>query len=436
MKQQNQQNLSDAAFAQEGSQARARLMSLFDESTFVEIDRLVCYQDTPAGVVAGYGTVEGCPVYAFAQDRSVRLGAVGKAEADKIRKIYELAAQNGAPVVGIFDSDGAKLEQGIDALDSIAEILLASNNISGVVPQIAVVAGACVGSASVVAANADIVVAVKGTDYYLNPGDGNEAADILAESADAAVKKARALIALLPSNTLSPPLSYDSEDGAMRECRGDINVIEEVADAGSLIVLGEGVNKTALARVDGVVCGLVALSETRLSQAEASRIARFVRLCDGFSIPVVTFVDFEGFDSVKGAAQLSHAYAEATTVKITVVAGKAYGAAYIAVAGKPAGADVVLAWPSAVILPLPPEAAIHIFWQERLKELDNPVEGRKKLAEEYAKTEGNAVSAAQKGYVTDVIPQDETKSKLSAVLDMMSGKRVSRLPKKHSNILL
>ena len=284
-----------------------------------------------------------------------------------------------------------------------------------------------------VAMNADIVIAVKGTDYYLNPGDGNEAADILAESADAAVKKARALIALLPSNNLSPPLSYDSEDGAMRECSGVINVIEAVADAGSLIVLGEGVNKPALARVDGVVCGLVALSETRLSQAEASRIARFVRLCDGFSIPVVTFVDFEGFDSVKGAAQLSHAYAEATTVKITVVATR-LTARRICGCGRPPAPMCARGLPRLYCRCRP--AAIHIFWQERLKDLDNPVEGRKKLAEEYAKTEGNAVSAAQKGYVTDVIPQDETKSKLSAVLDMMSGKRVSRLPKKHSNILL
>ena len=302
MEQQNRQNLSDAAFAQEGSQARARLMSLFDESTFVEIDRLVCYQDTPAGVVAGYGTVEGCPVYAFAQDRSVRLGAVGKAEADKIRKIYELAAQNGAPVVGIFDSDGAKLEQGIDALDSIAEILLASNNISGVVPQIAVVAGACVGSSSVVAANADIVIAVKSADYYLNPGDGNEAADILAESVDAAVKKARALIALLPSNNLSPPLSYDSEGGAMRECSGVINVIEAVADTGSLIILGKGANKTALARVDGVVCGLVALSRQGCP-AEASRIARFVRLCDGFQFRLLPLWILKG--STASRARLS-----------------------------------------------------------------------------------------------------------------------------------
>jgi acetyl-CoA carboxylase carboxyltransferase component len=434
---QNQlQKLSDAVFALEGSQARAKLLRLFDDSTFVEIDRLASNGDKPAEVVAGYGTVEGCPVFAFAQDRDVNFGAVGKAQADKICKIYQLAAQNGGPVVGIFDSDGAKLDDGVDAMDAIAEILLASNNISGVVPQIAIVAGACVGSASLIAANADIVISTKDADYYLNPGDENATADVLAEDVDAAINRARELIMLLPSNNLSVPLAFDFENTVMPDCDSISGVIEAVSDDRTSVVLGEGVNKTVLARINGNACGLVAISEKKLSHNEASRISRFVRMCDGFSIPVITFVDFEGFDSVHGAAKLSHAYAEATTAKITVVTGKAYGAAYIAVAGKSAGADIVLAWPSATILPLAPESAIHILWKDRLKDLENPVEDRKKLAEEFAKTEGDAISAAAKGYVTDVIAPLETKSKLTAMLDMMSGKRVSRLPKKHSNIVL
>jgi len=430
------QKLSEAASALESSQARARLLRLFDDSTFVEIDRLARSGDKPAEVVAGYGTVDGCPVYAFAQDRDVNLGAIGKAQADKICKVLALAAQNGVPVVGIFDSDGAKLGEGIDAMDAIAEILRASNNISGVVPQIVVVAGACVGSAAVIAANADIVIAAKGADYYLNPGDENGTADIVAEDADAAVDKARELITLLPSNNLSMPLSFEMDNAPMLECDSISGVIEAVADSGTAVVLGDGANKTALARVNGTVCGIVAIAEQKLSDSEAARVARFVRMCDGFSLPVVTFVDCEGFASISGAAKLSHAYAEATTAKVTVIAGKAYGSAYIAVAGKSAGADVVLAWPTAVILPLAPEAAIHIFWKDRLQNLTNPVEERKKLAEEFAETEGDAVSAATKGYVTDVIAPSETKSKLTAVLDMLAGKRVSRLPKKHSNIVL
>jgi acetyl-CoA carboxylase carboxyltransferase component len=178
------------------------------------------------------------------------------------------------------------------------------------------------------------------------------------------------------------------------------------------------------------------LAEDKISSDEASRIARFVRLCDSFSIPVITFIDTAGFAGIQGAAKLSHAYAEATTAKLTVIVGRAYGAAYIVAAGKSAGADFVIAWPSAVILPLTPETAIHIFWKERLEGMTNPTEDRIKLAEEYAQTEGNVMNAAAAGIVTDVIAPSDTKSKLIAMLDMLSGKRVSRLPKKHSNIVL
>jgi acetyl-CoA carboxylase carboxyltransferase component len=433
MNKQNQlQKLSDASFALEGSQARARLMRLFDESTFIEIDRLVQDGDKPAEVVVGFGSVDGNPVYAFAQDRDVCFGAIGKVQAAKICKTYQLAAQNGAPVVGLFDSDGAKLGEGVDAMDSIAEILFASNNLSGVVPQIAVIVGACVGSSSIVAANSDIVIAAKGCDYYLNPGDENAQADLIAEDADDAINIARKLITMLPSNNLSVSAAYDFDSAVMPLCDSIKDVIKAVSDPDTAVVLGFGTNETVIARIGGIVCGLVTLAEEKLSGDEASRIARFVRLCDGFSLPVITFVDTEGFSSLQGAAKLSHAYAEATTAKITIIVGKAYGSAYITVAG----ADIVFALPSAVILPLAPQAAIHIFWKDRLADLKNPVEDRKKLSEEFAQTQGDALTAASKGIVTDVIAPSEIKSKLIAVLDMLSSKRVSRLSKKHSNIVL
>lgn len=437
MNMQNQlQKLSDAVFALEGSQARERLLHLFDESSFVEIDRLVRDGDKPAEAVAGYGTVDGSPVYAFAQDRNVCCGAIGKVQADKICKIYQLAAQNGAPVVGLFDSDGAKLGEGIDAMDAIAEILLASNNVSGVVPQIAVIAGACVGSSSVVASNADIVIAAKDADYYLNPGDKNAEADIAAEDADDAISKARELVAMLPSNNLTVPVAFDFESAVMPSCESISEVINAVSDPNTKFTLGKGENETVFARIGGNVCGIVAVSEDKLSSDDASHLARFVRMCDGFSIPVITFVDCEGFADIQGAAKLSHAYAEATTAKITIITGKAYGSVYIAVAGKSAGADLVLAWPTAVILPLAPETAIHIYWKDRLANMANPTEDRKKLAEEFAQTQGDVLAAAANGFVTDVIAPADTKSKLIAMLDMLSGKRVSRLPKKHSNIVL
>lgn len=437
MTMQNQlQKLSDAAAALEASPARARLRRLFDEGSFVELDRLAKDGDQPAEVVIGYGTVEGGPAFAFAQDRTVCRGAVGKAQAAKILKVYRLAAQNGAPVVGVYDSDGARLGEGVDAMDALAEILAASNNISGVVPQIAVLAGPCIGSSAVAAAGADVVIAAKGADYYLNPGDENADAAITAADADEAVDKARALLALLPANNLEAPATYDF-DGAPAECGGIDTVMEAVADPGTLLPLFEGHRaRMAFARVNGSPAGLVSVSTEKICDDGAARLARFVRLCDSFSLPVVTFVDFGGFRGVRGAAKLSHAYAEATTAKITVITGKAYGPAYIAVAGKSAGADAVLAWPTATVLPLAPEAAIHIFWKDRLEEMKNPTEDRARLAAEYAETEGNALKAAEGGYVTDVVDPEETKARIAALLDMLAGKRVSRLPKKHSNMVL
>ncbi|MDD3692335.1 MAG: carboxyl transferase domain-containing protein [Oscillospiraceae bacterium] len=427
--------LNNAVSALQGSQARSRLLRLFDEGSFVEIDRFARDADMPSQVVVGYGTVEGCPVYAFSQDKQVYRGAIGKAQAAKICKVYQLASQNGAPLVGVFDSDGAKLNEGIDAMDAIAEILYASNNLSGVVPQIAVVAGACVGSSAIIAANSDFVVMSKDADYYLNPGDQNAAASIVADDTDEAIDMARRLISLLPSNNLDVPAAFDVADVQVKACSSIDDVINAVADDGMIINIGQGKNETVLASVGGNVCGLLTLAEDKISADEASRLARFIRLCDAFSLPVISFVDTSGFASLQGAAKLSHAYAESTTVKITTIVGKAYGAAYIAAAGKSAGADVVLAWPTAVILPLAPETAIHIFENDKLADMKDPVEDRKKLADEYAQANGDVFAAASNG-VTDIVSPNETKSKLIAFLKMLESKRVSRNPKKHSNIVL
>ncbi len=427
--------LNNAVSALQGSQARTRLLRLFDEGSFVEIDRFARDADMPSQAVVGYGTVEGCPVYAFSQDKQVYRGAIGKAQAAKICKAYQLASQNGAPLVGVFDSDGAKLNEGIDAMDAIAEILFASNNLSGVVPQIAVVAGACVGSSAIIAANSDFVVMSKDADYYLNPGDQNAAASIMAEDADAAIDMARRLVSLLPSNNLDVPAAFDIVDMQVKACSSIDDVINAVADD-EIINIGQGKNQTVLASVGGNICGLLTLAQDKISADESSRLARFIRLCDAFSLPVISFVDTAGFENLQGAAKLSHAYAEATTVKITTIIGKAYGAAYIAAAGKSAGADVVLAWPTAVVLPLAPETAIHIFENDKLADMKDPVEDRKKLAEEYAQANGDVFAAASNGAITDIVSTNQTKSKLIALLKMFESKRVSRNPKKHSNIVL
>lgn len=430
------EKLEKANAACEESQARKQLAGFFDQGTFTEIDRLARDGDKPAEAVAGYGLVNGAPVYAFAQDKAVCSGAIGKAQAAKINRIYELAAQNGAPIVGIFDSDGAKLGEGIDAMDAIARLLLASNNLSGVVPQIAVITGSCVGSSALVAAASDLVIKVKDGAYYLNKDDEDTAADLDAEDADDALEKARQLLSYLPSNNLASLPVYDF-DGAAAAPASVEDAAEAVADAGTLLCLSEGkACQTAFAHVGGNVCGIVTLAGEKVCSCAAARVARFVRLCDTFSVPVLTFVDAAGFQGINGAAKLSQAYAEATTAKISVVTGKAYGPVYIAVAGKLAGADAVLAWPDAVISPLAPETAIHILWKDRLAEMQDPTTDRAKLAAEFAAQECSPMEAAANGYLTDVVTPGETKAKLVALLEMLEGKRVTRLPKKHSNIQL
>jgi len=418
------------------SSARGMLCRLFDQDTFTEIDRFAMDGDMPCEAVAGFGLVDGNPAYAFAQDHDVCFGAIGKSQSVKIAKIYALAAQNGAPVVGIFDSDGAKLGEKLDAMYAVSSLLSASNNISGVVPQIALIAGSCVGSAAVIAANADLTVSAGAVDYYLNPGDDNAAVDIAAPDLDAALEQVRKLISLLPSNNLSAAPAYDYDTSA-GEFNNAIDAVCAIADTDSSVVLGSGECKTVLARVGGTVCGLVALvgDGGKVSCCDTTRVARFVRMCDSFSVPVISFVDAVGFAGLKCAAKISHAYAEAATAKLTVITGQACGAAYIAVAGLAAGADVVLAWPDAVILPMTPEAAVPVLWKEKLAAVTVPEE-REVLFAQYARSEGTAESAAAVGYVTDIVSPAETKTKLVALLDMLAGKRVSRLPKKHSNIVL
>lgn len=425
------ERLAKAAERAADSEARRALSALFDDGVFTEIDRFVG-GDAPAAAVAVYGTVGGAPVYAFAQDHAVCCGAVTADQAAKIVRVYELAAQNGAPVVGVFNSDGAKLEEGLFAMDAIASILKASSDISGVVPQIAVIAGSCVGSASLIAAAADAVIAVDGAAYRLNVGDDDAKPQIAATDVADAMEKARVLLGYFPSNNLEAVPAYEP-DLTVKAISGDTKAVAaEVADEGSLLSLSaDGV--TALARIGGGVCGLVTLVGDEIGCCAASRAARFVRLCDCFSIPVVTFVDAAAFATLKGAAKLSQAYIEATTPKITVITGKAYGAVYIAVAGKTVGSDAVLAWPTATISALAPETAVQLLWTDRLAAMADPTKERDALTAEYAETECSPMSAAAGGFVTDVIAPTETKERLIAFLEMFASKRISKLPRKHAN---
>ena len=450
---------------QKNSPAHKRLELLFDEGSFVEIDSLAKSGDGYAEVVAGFGAVEGYPVYAFAQNSDVAGGAMSKAHAAKIKKVYGMAVKTGAPVVGIYDSVGARLKEGNEMLNAYGEILLDANNLSGVVPQISVIAGPCIGTAALLAASADIVIMSEAAQLDLETngaaGSSEEAAKtgmahILTADDKAAVLEAKKLLSMLPSNNLtSAPVSEYSDasgcEAAFQAVAAAIEngskeavasrLVEAAADARSVVEFSAAYGKgmvCALAAVGGSVCGMVACNkaenEGKIDADACAKAARFVRFCDAFAIPVITFVDAVGFESLKEASKLSHAYAEATTAKISVITGAAYGAAFIAMAGRAANADACVAWPTAVISSLAPEAATAIMWNDRLAAMENPLTDRAKLVKEYADTEACPFKAAAEGYVQDVILPADTRRQLFSLLDMLAGKRVSGLPKKHSNI--
>ncbi len=449
--------------AQENTPAKKRIMTLFDEGTFVEIDSLAKSGDVQAEVVAGFGSVNGSPVYAFSQNNQVAGGAMSKAQAAKIKKIYDLAVKTGAPVVGIFDSNGGRLKEGNEMLAAYGELLLQSNNLSGVVPQISVIAGTCVGTSAMIAAGADFVimakeasfgVAVNGCDETAEQASKSGAAHLLADNAEDAVAAARRLIAVLPSNNLEAPLmcefaepengeailnaaaaKLDVDTDAATAC----DIVSAVADAGSAIEIMKGFGTgfvCELATVAGSLCGMVASDSGIVDAASCEKAARFVRFCDAFAIPVVTLVNSTGFASLREASMLSHAYAEATTVKISIVTGAAYGSAFIAMAGRAANADLTVAWPNAVISALEPKAAVAILCEDKLAAMSDPKTQRNEIVREYTDTAASPFTAAEAGFIEDVIAPASTRACIINALDMLAGKRVSRLPKKHSNIQL
>ena len=445
---------SKLAFLQETKAANAqtkayqRLQLLFDEGTFVEIDSFTKSGDGRAEAAAGFGSVDGCPVYAFAQNSDVEGGAMSKAQAAKICKVYELAEKTGAPVVGIYDSIGARLNESCEMLAAYGDVMLKANNLSGVVPQIAVIAGPCLGASSMIAAAADVVIMSEDGQFALQTngegGDLKEASEsglvhLTAKDDKEAVAKARELITLLPSNNLSGAPITDFADSAA-ETDGDsgASLIAAVMDQDSFIEFQAGFGAgfiAGLAKLGGNTVGVVASEEKTADGKACEKAARLVRFCDAFAIPVITFVNAESFCCIKAACKLTNAYAEATTAKISVITGEAYGAVYMALAGAAAGVDVAYAWPTASISALNPTTAAVMLWSDKLKGSSNPTTDRAKLIAEYKDQEACPFKAAGDGFVQDVIEPSETRLKLYAALDMLAGKRVTRLPKKHANNL-
>ena len=423
------------------SDARKRLEAFFDDGEFTELDKFLSAEGEASSVVTGFGTVNGTSVYVFAQDSSVKGGAVNKSAALKIKKVYELAAKSGAPIIGFYDSKGGDINEGMAVLSAYGDIMKASAAVSGVVLQIAVITGVCAGCAAMLAEMADVTVMSEDAELFLtspfNTPDGklegvgkaaaaakSGVADIVVKSADEAVETAKKLVSVLPENNMSMGYveGYPENDAVISASMKGADVIAAVAEKGSVIELGAKFGSAAYTALASVKFGTVAFVATdkaeKLTADDAAKIARFVQFADVFSIPVVTVVSTDGFEgssaaefsgSVRECAKLAQVYASATTVKINLITGNAFGAAYAAFDS----ADISYAWESAKIAPMSPEAG-KVFMGEEL--VVNPF------------------AAASEGMIDGVIAPEDTREAIESALDICTNKRVASPARKRPNI--
>ena len=452
--------------------ARERIAALLDGGSFVEQAMLA----SDAGVVTGSGTVDGRPVYVFAQDFAVMDGAVGAAQAKKIVKVLELARKTGTPVVAMCDSNGARVGEGAAALEAYADIFAHMARLSGVVPMITMVLGPCVGAAAMMAELSDIVVVAKPAGALLVAGPqvlastmgknlsaqelgGGKAAveagaaHVACETEEEAFASVKTLLGMLPANNLEDaPFSVEEDMNrlvsGLEAGAAGMDVISAIADTGSVVELGKGYTgaATALGKMAGRTVAFVYTGKGDTCDKRMKKITRFVRFADCYNIPVVSLIDSTGlelFDTVdrqmsvlKAASAMIYAYSEATTVKVSLVIGNAIGAAYVAMGGS-ANADATYAWPGAVISPLTGEAAIQVFEKEKIMaSKGDAVAARAELAAKYEAEVADGVNAAVAGLVDDVIDPADTRKMVIAALEILSSKRDSNPPKKHGNMPL
>ncbi|MCH5315223.1 MAG: carboxyl transferase [Eubacterium sp.] len=432
----------------EKSNALARLEALFDDGEFTQIDAFAKSADKDVEVVAGFGSVNGSAAYAFSQDITVSDGAVSVAQCAKIKKIYDLAAKTGCPVIGIYDSNGVKLTEGFEVLNAYGELVKASASISGVCPQLSLVLGSCLGTSALIASLADVIIAVKDADFYVSaPSDIKAEAsykegtvDILCDDDKSAIESARDLIALMPSNNLSPSPVFDfAQPQSVASAGADaMSIINAVADDASVVELKGGYAssncKTALATVMGSTVGFIAFDGSAVCPACAYKAEAMVKLCDAYSIPVITLVNADGIIKEKenqtlvALTKLTSAFATATCPKISVITGNAVGVSYIVLAGKGANADLTIAWESAVASPIDTDAAVAFLFNDRLANGEN----REALKKEYVDTIASPFTAAACGAVDDICAPEDTRARVISALDMLAGKRENTLPRKHS----
>ena len=452
---------ASAEGAKDGFCARSRIETLFDAGTFVEMGAYVRRKQNEnefEGVICGYGAVNGKLVFAFSQDSSRMKGAFDELHARKIANLYTAAMKNGAPVVGIFDSCGAIVYDGVSALAGYGLLMKCISDASGVIPQIAVIPGVCAGSAATAAAMFDMVVAVKEkTSLYVNSpfllgdktGKAENAAEnglaaILSENESDAYAKTRALLSLLPSNNAegAPEISYNDDLNRTVDIAGI--VANENYDVKEIInLIGDGCRFTELyseyapemvvgfSSFGGIVTGVVANNgaenEGTLTVSAARKAAKFISMCDSFGIPVLTLVNSVGLDISESSenapyatelARLAMAYTSSENAKVTVVLGKAYGAAYTLMGSKSVGADVALALDNAAISVLPPESAVAFVWNDRVCDPGS----RKELEQQWREMCASPVDAAEKGEIDDIIESVQLRQRICAAVSMLAAK--------------
>ncbi len=475
--------------------ARERIKDLLDPGTFVEMDKFMTHRATDFnmqenlipgdGVVSGYGKIDGRLVYVFAQDFTVFGGTLSRANADKIVKIMKLAMKMGAPVIGLNDSGGARIQEGVESLAGYADIFLLNTKASGVIPQISAIMGPCAGGAVYSPAITDFIFMVKDSSYMFVTGPDviktvtheevtkeelggamthnskSGVAHFTGDDDEQTLQMIRELMGYLPGNNMEDPPRYPSTDDINREDKKldsvvpadpnkpyDMNeIISAVVDNQNFFEVQPHYAKNIIvgfARFDGRSVGIVANQPQFLAGVldinSSLKAARFVRFCDAFNIPLITFVDVPGFlpgttqefgGIIKHGAKLLYAYSEATVPKITIITRKAYGGAYDVMSSKHIGADVNLAYHTAEIAVMGAEGAVNIIYRGKLDE-----EQRLKAVEEYKQTFASPYKAAELGYIDEIIYPRHTRKKIIQALEMTQNKSEQNPPKKHGNIPL
>ena len=490
----------DRQHAQGKLTARERALRLLDPGSFRELDPFMTHRTVGFGieeqkylgdsVVTGWGRVDGRLVYVFSQDFTVFGGSLGEVHAEKVCKVMDLAMKNGAPVIGLNDSGGARIQEGVVSLAAYAYVFLRNVMASGVVPQISAIMGPCAGGAVYSPAMTDFILMVKDTSFMHITGPDvikavtreevtseelggamvhnarSGVAHFAAEDEEDAFYQIRKLIGYLPQNNMEDPPFVPADDPVdrMDEALDTIvpdspnkpynmkDIIRRVVDGGDFFEVQEHWAQNIIigfARVGGFSVGIVAQQPMILAGVldidSSTKAARFVRFCDCFNIPIITFEDVPGFlpgvaqehgGIIRNGAKLLYAYCEATVPKVTIITRKAYGGAYDVMSSKHIRGDISYAWPSAEIAVMGPEGAVNIIFRRQIAEAEDPEAERERLVQEYRETFANPYVAAGRGYIDDVIEPRETRPRLVEALQMLQNKRDTNPPKKHGNIPL